>query len=98
MILAGDTGGTSTRLAAFDVAGGALRAVAEQTYPSREHAGLAEIVGEFLAAHSVEIRHACFGIAGPVRHGRVVTPNLPWVVDAAAMASTLRIARADLLN
>jgi glucokinase len=98
MILAGDTGGTSTRLAAVDVDGERLRAVVEQTYPSREHAGLGEIVAEFVGAHAVKVTHACFGIAGPVRDGRVVTPNLPWVVDAAELAAQLRIARADLLN
>jgi glucokinase len=98
MILAGDTGGTSTRLAAFGVDGGSLRAVVEQTYPSRQHAGLGEIVAEFVGAHAMEVSHACFGVAGPVRDGRVVTPNLPWVVDAAEMAAQLRIARAHLLN
>jgi len=98
MILAGDTGGTSTRLAAFELERKHLRAVVEQTYPSREHAGLGEIVAKFLAEHTVEVRHACFGIAGPVRDGRVQTPNLPWLVDAAAMATQLGLPGVDLLN
>jgi len=98
MILAGDTGGTSTRLAAFDIEQGRLRVVVEQTYPSREHAGLDEIVGKFVASHAVTARHACFGIAGPVRDGRVQTPNLPWLVDAAAMAAQLGLPAVDLLN
>ena len=98
MILAGDTGGTSTRLAAFELEHSRPRPVVEQTYPSREHAGLGEIVGTFVAAHAITVRHACFGIAGPVRDGRVQTPNLPWIVDAAAMASQLGLAHVDLLN
>ena len=98
MILAGDTGGTSTRLAAFEFERSRLRAVVEQTYPSREHAGLGEIVGKFVAAHAIAVRHACFGIAGPVRDGRVQTPNLPWLVDARAMATQLGLASVDLLN
>jgi glucokinase len=98
MILAGDTGGTSTRLAAFELEHNRLRVFAEQTYPSREHAGLGDIVGKFVAAHAIAIRHACFGIAGPVRDGRVQTPNLPWIVDASALESQLGLATVDLLN
>jgi len=98
MILAGDTGGTSTRLAAFEMERGRLRPVVEQTYPSREHGGLGEIVAKFLGAHAIAVDHACFGIAGPVRDGRVQTPNLPWIVDAAAMAAQLGLSGVDLLN
>lgn len=98
MILAGDTGGTSTRLAAFELQRDRLRVVVEQTYPSREHGGLGEIVAKFIAAHAIRVHHACFGIAGPVRDGRVQTPNLPWVVEAAAMAAQLDLAGVDLLN
>jgi glucokinase len=98
MILAGDTGGTSTRLAAFLFEHDRLRVVVEQTYSSRTHGGLGEIVAKFVAAHAIAVRHACFGIAGPVRDGRVQTPNLPWIVDAAAMAAQLGLAGVDLLN
>lgn len=98
MILAGDIGGTSTRLAFFAVKGGRLRSEVETTYPSREHAGLDEIVQKFVAANQLQVRHACFGIAGPVREGRVQTPNLPWVVDAAQLASLLGGAEVGLIN
>jgi glucokinase len=98
MILAGDIGGTSTRLALFDVAGGVLRAVAVEHYPSRSYPGLSEIVREFAAAHRQIPTGACFGIAGPVREGRVETPNLPWVVEAATLATQLALPRVTLLN
>src|SRR5690606_16697325 len=32
---------------------------------------------------------AAFGVAGPVKDGRVHTTNLPWVLDARALAATL---------
>ena len=32
---------------------------------------------------------ACFGVAGPVRDGRSVTTNLPWVIDAAELGRQL---------
>ena len=98
MILAGDIGGTSTRLGLFELAAGKLRAVEEAHYRSRSYPGLAEIVREFVAAHPQAVEDASFGIAGPVREGRVETPNLPWVVDASALAAALGLPRVTLLN
>jgi glucokinase len=98
MILAGDIGGTSTRLAVFELRHNALRAVVEHTYASRAHPGLREIVSRFVAEHKPDIAHASFGIAGPVVDGRVKTPNLPWVVDARELADELGLAAAALLN
>ena len=98
MILAGDIGGTSTRLALFEVAGGPLRAIARERYLSRNYPGLAAIVREFTSANQRDLDAACFGIAGPVREGRVETPNLPWVIEAASLATQLRLPRVTLLN
>ena len=35
-------------------------------------------------------RIACFGIAGPVRSGRVRTPYLPWNVDSTTLLGNPR--------
>ena len=77
MILAGDIGGTNSRLAYFDAKDGKLALVAEQVYPSREHSCLDEIVATFVGNQSVKPDFACFGVAGPVRNGRVEASNLP---------------------
>jgi glucokinase len=98
MILAGDIGGTSTRLALFDGTASSLLTVARERYPSRDYPGLADIVREFVSKHSHALDGACFGIAGPVREGRVETPNLPWVIEAAQLARQLAVARVTLLN
>jgi glucokinase len=98
MVLAGDIGGTSTRLALFEFAGGALQPVAQERYPSRSHTGLSEIVRKFVASHPQTVQAACFGIAGPVREGRVATPNLPWVVEAKTLARELALPHVTLLN
>ena len=66
LILAGDIGGTSTRLAYFDTAGDRMALLAEGRYPSREAANLEEIAGRFVAEHGLAAERACFGIAGPV--------------------------------
>ena len=91
MILAGDIGGTNSRLAFFTQQGGRLEPVVEGTYTSRDHANLEAIVQAFVSAHDLPIDVACFGIAGPVRHGRSDTTNLPWDVDAQDLARALRL-------
>lgn len=103
MILAGDIGGTSTRLALVQPAGGKVSVVVQAKYKSREHQGLDEIVEAFVteqqqAGHTEQIEHAAFGIAGPIRGGKVHTPNLPWIVDAAQLAAELNVADVHLLN
>ncbi len=98
MILAGDVGGTNTRLAFFDGGATKLTPVAMEVFPSRAHNGLEEIVRQFLAQHNLLVEAASFGIAGPVQHGRSQTPNLPWIVDAAALAKVLGLPAVDLIN
>jgi glucokinase len=98
VILAGDIGGTSTRLALFEVPSGRLRIIVEDRFPSREYSGLSEILRVFTAAHPHPLKAACFGIAGPVREGRVETPNLPWVIEARALAGQLALRDVMLLN
>lgn len=102
MILAGDIGGTNTRVALFEAERGptglALRPAAEVIYPSRQHAGLEEIVAHFQKQHSRTVSAACFGIAGPVINGRCVASNLPWVVEASALARQLNLPSAGLIN
>jgi glucokinase len=96
MILAGDIGGTHTRLALFD--GDPHEPLASAIYPSRRHAGLEEIVAAFLAEHPAEVDCACFDVAGLVRNGRVKTTNLPWIVDARQVADTIGLPSIELVN
>ncbi|MGB0126535.1 MAG: glucokinase [Rhodocyclaceae bacterium] len=98
MILAGDIGGTSSRLALFEVRDGKLAAVHEQTYPSAQYPGLAPIVAEFRRTRDAPLSAACFGVAGPIRDGRVKTTSLPWIVDAAELARGVGLDRAFLIN
>src|SRR5512135_3606715 len=98
LVLAGDIGGTSTRLAYFDTAGGKLALLVEERFASREAGSLEEIVGRFAGEHGLAAERACFGIAGPVREGRVRTPNLPWSVDASQLSPILDIPDVLLIN
>jgi len=98
MILAGDIGGTHARLAFFQSQNGHLTPVAEGVFPSRDHSGLDEIVGQFVAKQSLRPDVACFGVAGPVRNGKVETSNLPWTVEASRLAGELHLPSALLIN
>ena len=98
MILAGDIGGTNARLAYFQSQNGHLRLVSERVFPSREHSELGEIVCEFLADSETRPDAACFGIAGPVRNGRVETSNLPWVIEQARLAKQIHLPATLIIN
>jgi len=98
MFLAGDIGGTNTRVAIFEGDPNHLTAVVAHVYPSRAHQGLAEIAMDFVSKHRLPLDAASFGIAGPIRNGRCETSNLPWVIDAAEMAAELGLPNVTLLN
>jgi glucokinase len=98
MILAGDIGGTNTRLAFFEVEGDRLVQGATEVYSSREHHGLEEIVQRFVAIHRENPSAACFGVACAAADGICRTPNLPWVVDARVLAADLGIEKVGLIN
>ncbi|HXZ30807.1 MAG TPA: glucokinase [Terriglobales bacterium] len=98
MILAGDIGGTHTRLAFFDVSNGQLQPAALSVFSSREYQGLDEIATAFVADSKLHPDAACFGVAGPVRDGRVETPNLPWIVESKRLAEELKLKKIALIN
>lgn len=98
MILAGDIGGTNARLAFFDVMNGSFRLVSASVFPSKEYRNLDEIVAKFVDSSSIHPDVACFGVAGPVRNGRVETSNLPWVIESKRLADELKLKKAVLIN
>jgi glucokinase len=97
-VLAGDIGGTKTRLAVFDVQGAHLETVMERSYPSGGYSGLEDIVRDFLGGDRAGCRQACFGIAGPVQRGRAQVTNLPWIVEEQAMTALFGFERVALIN
>ena len=98
MILAGDVGGTHTRLALF--VAGERDPHRLEIYPSAGHASLEEIIDVFSVAHPAKLDAATFGVAGPVRDGRTQAVNLAWPVDAARLTENLRLdaARVSVIN
>jgi glucokinase len=98
MILAGDIGGTNARLAFFDVMDGHFRLVSASVFPSREYSGLDQIVSRFVDSSNLHPEAACFGVAGPVRNGRVEASNLPWIIESKRLADELNLEKAVLIN
>ncbi|MFN0097868.1 MAG: glucokinase [Gemmatimonadaceae bacterium] len=98
MILACDVGGTKTNVALVTASDSRWQTVRFETYRSREHASLHDIMAAFLGASPPALAAAGFGVAGPVIDHRVTTTNLPWNVDGGAIATQLGVPRVSLLN
>ena len=98
MILAGDIGGTNSRLAFFEGTADRLSPVHIEIYPSADFSGLEQILRKFLSSHAVAVDGVCFGLPGAVVQGRVETTNLPWVVDSQRIAAELGLASVTLIN
>ena len=98
MILAGDIGGTNTRLAIFEGTPAHPRAVVIEIFPSAEHNDLREILQKFRVVHNQPVQAACFGVAGPVVAGKSRPSNLPWIIDVAELASDLDLPSVRLAN
>jgi glucokinase len=100
MMVAGDAGGTKTRLALFD--GGVLRF--EQRLDSAAFGAFDAVLARFLAAARAAlgadfgVERACIGVAGPVADERVQVTNLPWEIDARALEREFGIERVALVN
>jgi glucokinase len=96
MILAGDVGGTTTRLALF--ADDPRKPLALETFASVAYAGLEEIVRRFLTEHPAGVTRASFGVAGPVRDGRTEAVNLAWPVESGRLAEAVGLRSVMLMN
>lgn len=96
-ILAGDVGGTNTRLGLFEVTPRGLRLLLEKTYLSKKYKGLENILVDFLR-QKTQIAAACFGIAGPVTEEVIVATNLPWWIDLQSLKKQLSVKKVEAIN
>jgi glucokinase len=97
MIVAGDIGGTHTRLVLHDDGGGPVRR--EQTFLNGAFPGFEAALGRFLdEAGRPQVTSAAFAVAGTVLGGHVRMTNLGWSFDEQALARALGGARVRLLN
>jgi glucokinase len=101
MLLAGDVGGTKTLLGFFMPDGDRPATVEVGEFATLEYDGLESIIREFLRVRKVEPRAidvACFGVAGAITEQVARLTNVPWLVDAEQVRSTLGFREAVIIN
>ncbi len=99
LLLAGDIGGTSTRLRLAPIEDWRSNQW-EHTYASQDFSDLAPVVQKFLADLSVsgEVVAACFAVAGPVVAGVAKLQNLAWQLETDRLIKSLNIPNLKLIN
>jgi glucokinase len=96
--LAGDVGGTKTRLAIYDLEGQKAVQIAVKQYVSAQYSGLAAILSEFLSERPEKPTIGCVGVPGPVIKGEVKVTNLPWRLSEIALERDSGLKRLRLVN
>jgi glucokinase len=106
--LAGDVGGTKTRLSIFRTVDSSLIRENVSQYESSKYANLSDIINDFLSSHTDKIEGgkieggkiegACFGIPGPVTDGKVDVTNLPWQLYDKEISKQISIPKVKLVN
>lgn len=100
IILAGDVGGTHTRLGLFQASGlEGITPLRTEVFSSQEHRSLQEVVRKFTGGGREEIpKAACFAVAGPVLFGEVRLTNLSWELNERDLSKNLGIEQVRLVN
>lgn len=101
MLLAGDIGATKTLVGLFSPAPSRPQPVDVRTFTTLEYESLESILEEFLSARAGEgwaVQAASFGVAGPIVEQVARLTNVPWHVDASAVARRFAFPRVTLLN
>ena len=98
IVLAGDIGGTSARMAYFNIQDDRIVSVSPRVFPSAQFSGLVDLVEEFVSSRDEKADAACFSIAGAVRREHVFTPNLGWAVDAGEISRRFSIRDVHVIN
>jgi len=92
LILAGDIGGTNTRLSLHD---DSKKVIQSEVFPSGDYSSLSDILRKFLKE---KVSKACFGIAGPIKNNICKATNLPWEIDGNKVGKELGIEKVFLIN
>ena len=95
LILAGDIGGSKSRLALYDSKQHLRK---ETTYTNADFLDFPAIINDFLAPESLPPARACLGVAGPVHNNRVTLTNLGWHIDGKQLSESTGITEVFLVN
>ena len=97
-VLAGDVGGTKTKLGLYVPGRTRPKARVTATFPSADSGSLESIIEQMLQRYPIKIKSACFGLAGPVLNGVGRTTNLPWIVSEKKLQNRFGWPRVRLIN
>ena len=112
-ILAGDIGGTNSRLVLYEtgeeqtenktekeILGGHV-VVSQVYYKNNDYVAFTQILSEFLSqeGNNGPVKAACFAVAGPVANNRINFTNREgWIIDAQDLKSEFPIESVQLIN
>lgn len=88
-VLVADIGTTQTQVATAQFEGEAVELGGIRRFVSADYSGLAELLWDYVNAEGPALDlldRAAIAVAGSVRGGRCASEELPWVVDAEALA------------
>ncbi|HVN27608.1 MAG TPA: glucokinase [Candidatus Binataceae bacterium] len=98
VILAGDIGGTNTRLGLFRVENGAPTLIGSHRYATAHFASLEAVCADFLRLSRDAISSACFGVPGPIIGGAAHATNVSWTMREESLARALNGTPVRLIN
>ena len=96
MILAGDIGGTNTRLAVFDPQGKPLSE--PQKFPTGNGQQLEQQIGQVLTKFGKPVDRACIAVAGPVIEGVCRSTNIGRTFVAGDIRNAINFKSLTLIN
>jgi len=97
-ILAGNIGGSKTKLALFEYSNGTLKLRVHEKYDTKRFSNFYIIVKNFLESINVKPSAACFAAAGPCFDNICKMTNVPWTIDAAKINKLFGINRVTVIN
>src|SRR5262249_60056128 len=101
MLIAGDIGGTKSHLVAYQEEKGKLSVTARKRYATRDFSSFESLVETFsreaAKSSSPAVVAAGFGVPGTVVDGVLHAAHIPWKLDSASLAASLRVPREHIL-
>jgi len=99
-VIAGDIGGTNTRLVLAEIDESGRQILFEKSYPSVQFSDFVQVLKIFLVEYDIDlpVKAACFAVAGPVKSGVVTVTNLPWVITEQQLRDVLQTPYVVLIN
>jgi glucokinase len=97
--VAADVGGTHARVALVQPqASGRLTVERYQSYVCADHAGLGDILRDFIATLPLPVEAAAIACAGYCLEGTIINTNLPWTVSLERIRADLKLATVEFVN